>query len=1067
MDYDVILGRETIRSNNLVFHFPSQFVDKKSVGKMLVMAQSQTEKTPNFPKHDIERANDTKMNNLADPHHLLVLTAVENSSLSTIPLKDAYSREDISEIPDNKLEALPTELIYNSTSAEEVDEISQVKIFGSLELQQRIRELLYKYKTCFSSHVSDTPAQVSPFELSINEEEWMKPNNRLPPRRFDKTRQYEMRKQINLLVANNVIKPSTQPYYSQGFLVPKSDNKWRFVVDYKNLNKLTISENWPIPNIKEMIFRIGDQKPKRVGVMDLTSGYHQTPVSVKSRKYTAFITPWGVYEWLRLPMGVKGAPSYFQRIMGTEVLGGLIMVICELYLDDIIVFGSNDDEFIYRLECVLQRFQTRGITLNPSKCRLGLTEVTYVGHLINEHGIHFTRERLDSVINFPKPKTQKHLKSFLGLANWFRDHVNHHSTIVKPLNEMLKNYSKSRRLQWSTEAESAFETIKTAIHECPMLFFIDDTSPVYLETDASDYGIGAYLYQVIDGSQRPIGFLSQAFNERMMNWHTAHKEGYAIFYALQKWEYLLRDRHFILRTDHRNLTLLKDKFGHAQKVQRWLTCFQGFDYSLESLSGKTNTVADALSRLCTGDVPTEVAERLCLLEDIHVPAKFWTIISKVHNTLVGHHGIERTLQKLDAIHQDWTGRKEHVRYFIKMCPCCQKMSVLKGPIHAHPFTLSSYSPMSRLAIDYIEKLIPDEDGNTHILVIIDCFTRFVELFPLKENTARASAKALLCHLGRYGSCQQLVSDQGPSFINDIIEELTLMLGIDHMPTMAYSKEENGIVERANKEVLRHLRNIIFDKRIIKSWSIYLPLVQRIMNASVHHSTGVTPAQLLFGNAVNLDRGLLIEQVPGDKPDIKLSKYLADLLKTQATIIEIAQNNLQNKDSIHIETYNPERTEFPINSYVLVEHRANTLRKGPKSKLLPYLRGPMRVVNFVGNKYTLQNLVTNQNEDHHVTSLRPFLYDPVRHNPLQYAIRDDGDIYVVDKITDIRGNIRGKKDQIELEVHWVGGEGPTWEPWSNVRSTQALKEFLRAHVDKSVRNLLPKKERDEQKNLKDS
>ena len=497
-------------------------------------------------------------------------------------------------------------------------------------------------------------------------------------------------------------------------------------------------------------------------------------------------------------------------------------------------------------------------------------------------------------------------------------------------------------------------------------------SPVYLETDASDYGIGAYLYQMVDGVQHPIGFLSQAFNKRMLNWHTAHKEGYAIFYALQKWEHLLRDRHFTLRTDHRNLTQLKQQFGHAQKVQRWLTCFQGFDYSLEALPGKANNVADTLSRLCTGDVPAEEADRLCIMDDMQIPAKYWTLISKAHNSIIGHHGVERTLQKLDSLKRDWTGRCEHVRRYIKLCPCCQKMNLLKGPIHAHPFTLSSYSPMYRLAMDYIEKLPPDEDGNSHILVIIDSFSRFVELYPSRDNTARASAKALLSHLGRYGACQQLVSDQGPSFINDVIEELTLMIGVDHMPTMAYSKEENGIVERANKEVLRHLRNIIFDKRIFKSWSLYLPLVQRIMNASVHHSTGVSPAQILFGNAVDLDRGLFIEQVPGDKPDIKLSKHMADLLKAQATIIEIAQNNLQNKDSIHLQTYSPERTEFPINSYVLVEHRINTLRKGPKNKLLPYLRGPMRVINFVENKYTLQNLVTNKNEDHHVTSLRPFL-----------------------------------------------------------------------------------------------
>lgn len=696
-DYDIILGRDTIRSNYLVFRFPSHFMDKKSAEKMLVMTENQTENSPHLLNYNIERAISTDSLKLVKPDTLLVLHELQQVKVNnaTTPLKDAFSREDITEIPDNKLEALPTELLYNSASAIKIDEVLETKIFGSPQLQRRIRELLHKYKMCFSSHVSDTPAQVSPFELSINNEEWAKPCNRLPPRRFDKTRQYELRKQIDLLVSLKVIQPSTQPYYSHGFVVPKTDNKWRFVVDYKNLNKLTISENWPIPNIKEMIYRIGEHKPTLFAVMDLTSGYHQAPISEESRKWTAFMTPWGVYEWLRLPMGLKGAPSYFQRVMGNEVLGGLNMVICELYLDDIIVPGTSEDEFLDRLERVLQRFQERGITLNPSKCRFGLSEVTYVGHVINAQGIHFTRERLDSVMNFPKPKTQKHLKSFLGLANWFRNHVKNHSTIVKPLNEMLQNYNKSRRLVWTPEAESAFETIKSAIHECPMLFFMDDVSPVYLETDASDYGIGAYLYQVVDGCQHPIGFLSQAFNARMLNWHTAHKEGYAIFYALLKWEYLLRDRHFILRTDHRNLTQLKQQFGHAQKVQRWLTCFQGFDFTLEALPGKANSVADTLSRLCTGDVPAEEADRLCIMEDMSVPAKYWNKIAKAHNSIIGHHGVERTIQKLDSKKRDWTGRREHVRRFIRLCPCCQKMSLLKGPIHAHPFTLSSYNPMNR------------------------------------------------------------------------------------------------------------------------------------------------------------------------------------------------------------------------------------------------------------------------------------------------------------------------------------------------------------------------------------
>jgi hypothetical protein len=240
-------------------------------------------------------------------------------------------------------------------------------------------------------------------------------------------------------------------------------------------------------------------------------------------------------------MGLKGAPSYFQRVMSTHVLGGLINVICELYLDDLIIFGTTEDEFLRHLELVLERLKKFSLTLNPEKCIIGKDSVEYVGHTINQNGIHFSREKLDGVVTIPLPKTTKQLKSFLGLANYFREHVRDHSNIVHPLNNLLIGYTKMkpRPIVWSEEAENVFVKIRSAIHECSALFFLDDTSPIFLETDASNYGIGAYLYQVVNGQQKPIGFISKSLHGAELQWDTPQKEGYAIFYALKKWEYLL------------------------------------------------------------------------------------------------------------------------------------------------------------------------------------------------------------------------------------------------------------------------------------------------------------------------------------------------------------------------------------------------------------------------------------------------------------------------------------------------------------------------------------------------
>ncbi len=228
----------------------------------------------------------------------------------------------------------------------------------------------------------------------------------------------------------------------------------------------------------------------------------------------------------RLPMGLKGDPAFFQRSLANKVLVGRIMVICKLYLDDLIIFARTVEELVQNFCRVLDRFREFNIFINPSKCKLGLQEVTFVGHSIGANGIHFSRDKLDGITNIVKPITQGGLKTFLGMANYFRDHVkNQHSLLVRPLNRMLTQYNKADKLEWMPEQERAFDEIKSAINDCPMLFFLDDESPIHLYTDASDFGFGAHLFQLVDGVERPIRFVSQAFDERMCNWDVPQKGG--------------------------------------------------------------------------------------------------------------------------------------------------------------------------------------------------------------------------------------------------------------------------------------------------------------------------------------------------------------------------------------------------------------------------------------------------------------------------------------------------------------------------------------------------------------
>ena len=389
---------------------------------------------------------------------------------SNFSTKLSFEIDDLSEHKGSKLEAIPEEMLR----AEEEEEITLPDLRHlQNEQRERVEGLLKDFKDLFKTRVGKEGAKVTPFQLMVNQLGWKVSRNRGRPRRMSHSCEIEMRRQIDLLQLLGVIRPSRAGYYSHGFMVPKPGGKQRLVVDFKFLNlDSEVESGWGIPNIKDILERLGEKKSKFFCKLDLTAGFHQMLISEDSRQYTAFKTPWGgLYEWCRLPMGLKGAPAYFQQIMATEVLNGLIMDICEVYLDDVIIFAPIEEILLERVRIVLERFREKGLTLNPEKCTMCVSQVEYCGHLLDETGIHFERSKIDSILDFKTPETQQQLRAFLGLANWFRDHVNNHSRLVKPLHGMLVGYSKHKKLQWTPELISVFEATKKAVHECLKLFF--------------------------------------------------------------------------------------------------------------------------------------------------------------------------------------------------------------------------------------------------------------------------------------------------------------------------------------------------------------------------------------------------------------------------------------------------------------------------------------------------------------------------------------------------------------------------------------------------------------------
>ena len=760
----------------------------------------------------------------------------------------------------------------------------------------------------------------------------------------------------------------------------------------------------------------------------------------------------GTYEWLRVAMGLKGAPSWFQQQLETKVLGGLIHQICELYIDDLIIYADTFEEYIENIRKVLERFKAHNITVSPKKCQFLMQEIQYVGYTINTQGITFSREKKQEILDFPVPRTAGQLKQFMGLAEQFHPHVRRFADLARPLHRHIDGYRKRQKqklLDWSAGDTAAYHEMQAGINAAPTLFFPEPDKEIFLETDASDYGIGAYLYQMDDkGNKYPIAFISKNLTGAQLNWSVPEKEAYGIFFALQKLEYLLRDVHFILKTDHKNLTYIN--FGNSAKILRWKLMIQEYDFDIEHVAGEDNIVADAFSRLMAMPKDNDIDDVLANVNLLYTEeeqkrynAKYH-IIADLHNTNAGHFGVSATMDRLKQRLHEWPNMLEHVKRFVKQCPCCQKMSFLKHPIEHHPFVIASYEPMQKLAVDTAGPFERDIYGNTHVCVITDCFSRFTMLIPTPDATAQSAARALLQWVGLFGTPKEILSDMGTQFINHLIDDLLKLLHTRKLDILAGVHEQNSIVERRIKELNRHIRNILYHTKVKSYWSDALPLVQRIMNAQRLIPIGTSPAQIIFGNALNLDSGIMLTtNTDNETPQSKtrrLSEWTAKMLKLQNDIITVAQQTQSKTHEDYFNKFTAERTEVPMNSYVLVNYGD----KPTPSKFHSYWRGPYRVVqqdNEDKNRYTVQNLVTNKLEDFPVQQMKPYLDNGVD-LPEQVAMTDDPRLHIVETIISHTGN-RTKPTTLQFEVKWedLPITQTSKESYNAIKHTGPLHDYL--------------------------
>ena len=413
---------------------------------------------------------------------------------------------------------------------------------------------------------------------------------------------------IREMAAGGVIEPSSSPWAAPAVLVKKKDGSWRFCVDYRRLNEVTRKDSYPLPRIDDALDYIGGSS--WFSSLDLRSGYWQVELAPEARPKTAFTIGQGLWQFCVMPFGLCNAPATFERMM-ERVLASIPRSRCVVYLDDLLVHARDFGGALANLREVLGAIRRAGLRLNPAKCSLLARETLFLGHVVNAHGVATNPAKAAAVRDWPTPTNAGELRSFLGLAGYYRRFVQDFATVASPLHRLTEA---GRPYVWDDACATAFAQLQAVLTEAPVLAYPDAGRPFVLDTDASNVGVGAVLSQGVGEGERPVAYFSRTLSRAERNYCVTRRELLAVVLAVRHFRPYLHGKRFLVRTDHASLTWLLSFKNPEGQVARWLEILQEYDFEIQHRAGRIHNNADALSRR-----PCAVLEcRYCLRQEERV-----------------------------------------------------------------------------------------------------------------------------------------------------------------------------------------------------------------------------------------------------------------------------------------------------------------------------------------------------------------------------------------------------------------------------------------------------------------
>ena len=401
-----------------------------------------------------------------------------------------------------------------------------------------------------------------------------------------------MQKEVEYLLTNNLAEPSLSPWASPCLLTPKSDGSYRFCTDYRKVNQVTVRDSFPLPRIDEIIDSVG--RNKYISTVDLLKGYYQIGLTPRATQISAFVTPFGLFQYKVLSFGLCNAPATFQRMI-TAIVQELEGTAA--YLDDIVVVADTWQEHLVRLQRLFHKLQDSGLTVNLAKSKFGQGSVTYLGHVVGQGEVIPKAANVEALLALPRPTTRKELLRFLGMAGFYRRFCRNFSTVAAPLTDLT---STSIPFKWTSACDQSYNRLKTLLASHPVVHAPDYRLPFHLQVDASGVGIGAVLLQpdTSTGVLHPVAYHSAKLKPHQRGYSTIEKEGLALVSAIQKFDCYLHLAPHTTRvfSDHNPLTFIQSMKNKNQRILRWALYLQPYHLAVQHIKGVDNIFADSLSR---------------------------------------------------------------------------------------------------------------------------------------------------------------------------------------------------------------------------------------------------------------------------------------------------------------------------------------------------------------------------------------------------------------------------------------------------------------------------------------